>query len=131
MGRVFSFSTLLTEKWEWMEVMGWSLMFSGTHHTDRAPPSAALLALLTLQMSERLLPVRQEGCLGEEVHFFILIAQSSGKKPSPLIPVEHTCLHMCKGWVFWCLYTELIINKELFPQSAFLPQRALVWKRVK
>lgn len=43
MGRVFSFSTPLTEKWEWMEGMGLSLMFSGTHHTDRARPSTALV----------------------------------------------------------------------------------------
>lgn len=43
LGGMFSFSTLLIEKWEWMEGMGWILMFSGMHHTDRAPPSIALV----------------------------------------------------------------------------------------
>lgn len=87
MGRVFSFSTLLTEKWEWVEGMGWSLMFSGTHHSDGAPPSAALVDIagsLFKFLRQGASPCMQEGCLGEKVHFFILIAERSHKKLSPL-----------------------------------------------
>lgn len=42
-GRVSSFSTLLTEKWEWLGGTGWSHVFCCTCHTERAPSSHALV----------------------------------------------------------------------------------------
>lgn len=67
-----------------------------------------LLPLLTLSISERraLLPAMQEGCLGEEVHFFTLIAQSSGKKPSSLSFLLSTLVCICAKAGFFDVYTQ-------------------------
>lgn len=46
--------------------------------------SCWLLSHLKFLRDRKLLPVRQDSCLQGEVHYFILIAQRSGKKPCPL-----------------------------------------------
>lgn len=97
LGRMFSFSTLLIEKWEWMEETGWMLMWSGMHHIDRAPPSTAVVDTAGSSHSldcwgMGLLPVMEKGCLGKEAHFYVLIAQSSGKETYPFLLNTPVCI---------------------------------------
>ena len=89
-----------------------------------------LLALLTLQISERqgASPCNAGRLPRGEVHFFMLIAQSSGKKPSPLSFLLSTLVCMRAKAGFCAVYIQSgyvifsLSTRSFFPKVSPFPK---------